>query len=224
MVEHDIVLCEGAISRRRSYRVPERLLTSLKEELDQMLTMNIIEPSRSDWCSPVVLVPKKDGSLRFCVDFRYLNSVSRFDSYPTPRIDELVDRLGKAKWITTIDLCKGYWQVPLSIQSKELTAFRTPWGLFQFSVMPFGLHGVPASFQRLMDCVLSGLSDYVSAYLDDIIIYSSSWEQHLQHLKNVFQRIQEAGLSINSSKCAIAKKETEYLGYVVGNPTTNSKD
>ncbi len=165
----------------------------------------------------MVLVPKKDGSLRFCVDFRYLNSVSRFDSYPTPRIDELVDRLGKAKWITTIDLCKGYWQVPLSVQSKELTAFRTPWGLFQFSVMPFGLHGAPASFQRLMDCVLSGLSDYVAAYLDDIIIYSSSWEQHLQHLKNVFQRIQEAGLSINSSKCAIAKKETEYLGYVVGN-------
>ncbi len=217
LVEHDIVLCEGAIPRRRSYRVPERLLTSLKEELDQMLTMNIIEPSRSDWCSPVVLVPKKDGSLRFCVDFRYLNSVSRFDSYPTPRIDELVDRLGKAKWITTIDLCKGYWQVPLSVQSKELTAFRTPWGLFQFSVMPFGLHGAPATFQRLMDWVLSGLGDYVAAYLDDIIIYSSSWEQHLQHLKNVLQRIQEAGLSINSSKCAIAKKETEYLGYVVGN-------
>ncbi len=198
LVEHDIVLCEGAIPRRRSYRVPERLLTSLKEELDQMLTMNIIEPSRSDWCSPVVLVPKKDGSLRFCVDFRYLNSVSRFDSYPTPRIDELVDRLGKAKWITTIDLCKGYWQVPLSVQSKELTAFRTPWGLFQFSVMPFGLHGAPATFQRLMDWVLSGLGDYVAAYLDDIIIYSSSWEQHLQHLKNVLQRIQEAGLSINS--------------------------
>ncbi|KAG1956974.1 gag-pol fusion protein [Pimephales promelas] len=216
LVQHDIVLCDGAVPRRRSYRVPERLLTSLKEELDQMLTMNIIEPSRSDWCSPVVLVPKKDGSLRFCVDLRYLNSVSRFDSYPTPRIDELIDRLGQAKWITTIDLCKGYWQVPLTAQSKELTAFRTPWGLYHFSVLPFGLHGAPATFQRLMDLVLSGLSDYAAAYLDDIIVYSASWEQHLQHLKQVFHRIQEAGLTINSSKFALAKKETEYLGYVVG--------
>lgn len=148
--------------------------------------MNIIEPSRSDWCSPVVFVAKKDGSLRFCVDFRYLNSVSRLDSYPTPRIDELIDRLGQAKWITTIDLCKGYWQVPLTAQSKELTAFRTPWGLYHFSVMPFGLHGALATFQRLMDLVLSGLSDYAAAYLDYIIVYSSSWEQHLQHLKEVF--------------------------------------
>lgn len=142
------------------------------------------------------------------MDFRYLNSISRFDSYPTPRIDELIDRLGQAKWITTIDLCKGYWQVPLTAQAKELTAFRTPWGLYQFSVMPFGLHGTPATFQRLIEMALSGLSDYAAAYLDDIIVYSSSWEQHLQHLKEVFHRIQEAGLTINSSKCALAKKET----------------
>ena len=217
LVEHDIVLCEGAAARRMSYRIPEHLLTALREEIDQMLAMGIIESSKSEWCSPVVLVPKKDGSLRFCVDFRYLNSVSKFDSYPTPRIDSLIECLGKAKWLTTIDLRKGYWQVPLSARSKELTAFRTPWGLFHFSVMPFGLHGAPATFQRLMDQVLTGLNTFAAAYLDDIIVYSSSWEDHVRHLGQVFERIRSAGLTINPSKCAIAKTETEYLGYVIGN-------
>ena len=216
LVEHQITLCEGAESRRRSYRIPERLLTTLKEEVDQMLAMGIIEPSKSEWCSPVVLVPKKDGSLRFCVDFRYLNSVSKFDSYPAPRIDDLIDSLGSAKWLTTIDLVKGYWQVPLNKSVKELTAFRTPWGLFHFSVMPFGLHGAPATFQRLMDQVLVGTNGYAAAYLDDVIIYSSSWEEHLTHLTEVLLRIESAGLTINPAKCAIAKKETEYLGYVIG--------
>ncbi|KAI4904670.1 hypothetical protein NFI96_001896 [Prochilodus magdalenae] len=217
LVERDIVLSEGAAARRMSYRIPERLLTALREEIDQMLAMGIIESSKSEWCSPVVLVPKKDGSLRVCVDFRYLNSVSKFDSYPTPRIDSLIECLGKAKWLTTIDLRKGYWQVPLSARSKELTAFWTPWGLFHFSVMPFGLHGAPATFQRLMDQVLTGLNTFAAAYLDDIIVYSSSWEDHVRHLGQVFERIRSAGLTINPSKCAIAKTETEYLGYVIGN-------
>uniref|UniRef100_A0A3B5QTU2 ribonuclease H n=2 Tax=Xiphophorus maculatus TaxID=8083 RepID=A0A3B5QTU2_XIPMA len=143
LVQHDIVLKDGASVRRLSYRIPERLLVSLKEEVDLMLSLGIIEPSRSEWCHPVVLVPKKDGSLRFCIDFRYLNGITQFDSYPAPRIDDMVERIGKARYLTTIDLCKGYWQVPLTEQSKELTAFRTPWGLFQFKVMPFGLHGAP---------------------------------------------------------------------------------
>lgn len=217
VVAHDIVLKEDASVRRMSYRVPERLLGPLKEEVDQMLSLGIIEPSKSEWCHPVVLVPKKDGSIRFCIDFRYLNSVSKFDSYPTPRIDELIDRLGKARYLTTIDLCKGYWQIALTERSCELTAFRTPWGLFQFKVLPFGLHGAPASFQRLMDQVLCGLSEFAGAYLDDVVIYSTSWAQHLEHLQVVFQRLQEAGLTINPGKCAFAKAEIEYLGFVIGN-------
>lgn len=104
IVEHDIVIKEGASVRRLSYRIPERLLASLRKEIDLMLSLGIIEASRSEWCNPVVLVPKKDGSIRFCIDFRYLNSVSQFDSYPTPRIDDLLERLGKAKYLTTIDL------------------------------------------------------------------------------------------------------------------------
>ena len=118
--------------------------------------------------------------------------------------------------MTTLDLKKGYWQVPLSDAARELTAFRTPWGLFQFSVMPFGLHGAPATFQRLMDQVLTGTNGYAGAYLDDVIVYSSSWEEHLQHLQDVLQRIEAAGLTINPAKCAVAKRETEYLGYVIG--------
>lgn len=203
--------------RRLSYRIPQRLLIRLNEEINQMLAVGIIEPSRSEWCHPVVLVPKKDNSMRFCIDFRYLNANSKFDSYPTPRIDDLVERLGKAKYLTTIDLCKGYWQVPLTKRSRELTAFRTPLGLFQFTVMPFGLHGAPATFQRLMDQVLCDTSDFSAAYLDDIIVYSDNWEVHMKHLKFVLDCLQSAGLTINPAKCAFAKSETEYLGYVIGN-------
>lgn len=186
-----------------SYRIPERLLVSLRKEVDLMLSLGIIQQSKIEWCNPVVLVPKKDGTIRFCIDFRYLNSISKFDSYPTPRVDDLIDRLGKAKYLTTIDLCKGYWQ------SQELTAFRTPWGLFQFTVLP-------AAFQRLMDQVLYGLSEFSCAYLDDIVIYSTMWEEHVDHLKVVLDRLRSAGLTINPAKCVLAKKETEYLGFTIG--------
>ncbi len=141
-----------------------------------MLKLGIIEPSKSEWCHPVVLVPKKDGTIRFCIDFRYLNSVTKFDAYPTPRISDLTDRLGASKFLTTIDLSKGYWQIPLTQRSRELTAFKTSWGLFHFKVLAFGLHGAPASFQRLMDQVLQGLT-FTAAYLDNIVIYSETWEQ-----------------------------------------------
>ncbi|KAK7913399.1 hypothetical protein WMY93_013610 [Mugilogobius chulae] len=170
------------------------------------------QPSKSEWCNPVVLVPKKDGTIRFCIDFRYLNSISKFDSYPTPRVDELIERLGKAKYLTTIDLCKGYWQVPLSEQSREFTAFRTPWGLFEFTVLPFGLHGAPATFQRLMDQVLCGHSEYACAYLDDIVVFSTTWEDHMEHLANILNALQAAGLTINPAKCSLAQTETQYLG------------
>ncbi len=118
----------------------------LKDELDIMLSMGVIEPSHSEWCSPIVLVPKKDGTLRFCTDFRQINSLSKVDPYPMPRIDEMVERLGRAKYLSTVELCKGYWQVPLTARAKELTAFKTPFGLYHFRVMPFGLQGAPATF------------------------------------------------------------------------------
>ena len=185
-VEHDIILQPDASPQRRSYRVPERLVGALPEELDVMLSLGVVEPSSSDWCSTVVLVPKRDGTIRFCIDFRQVNTLSKVDPYPMPRIDDLLERLGKAKYISTIDLSRGYWQVPLRERAKEITAFRTPFGLYHFRVMPFGLQGAPASFQRLMDTILAGVHEFAAAYLDDVVIYSNTWQDHLDHLEQVF--------------------------------------
>ncbi len=150
-----------------------------------MKELGVIEPSMSKWSSPMVIVPKKDGSLRVCIDFRKLNAQSKFDAYPMPRVDDLMEKIVRAQYITTLDLCKGYWQVPLNPESRPYTAFRTPLGLFQFTVLPFGLHGAPATFQRLMDRVLQGCEDWSAAYLDDVVIHSISWVEHLQHLQQI---------------------------------------
>ena len=160
----------------------------------------MIEPSYSEWCSPVVLVPKPDKSPRFCNDFRGLNAISQFDAYPMPRVDELMESLGESRFITTLDLTKGYWQVPLSKQSKEKTAFATPDGLFQYKMLPFGLHGAPATFQRLMDRVLRPHHKYAAAYLDDIVIHSKEWDTHLQQIRAVLGALREAGLTANPKK------------------------
>ena len=133
-----------------------------------------------------------------------------------PRIEDLIERLGRAKFLTTLDLCKGYWQVPLTESSKDLTTFRVPGGLYWFRTMPFGLHGAPATFQRLVDAVLSGAEGYAAAYMDDIVVFSETWTGHIKHLSDVLQRIHTAGLVINPRKCHIAKTEVEYLGYVIG--------
>lgn len=216
VVEHTIPLKDPTPVRQRMYRVPERLLPSLKTEVEDMLALGVIERSTSEWSNPVVLVPKKDGTMRFCIDFRRVNAQSHFDAYPMPRLEDLIERLGKASFITTLDLCKGYWQVPLAKEVRPYTAFRTPQGLFQFVVMPFGLQGAPATFQRLMDIVLMGTDSFAAAYLDDIVVYSSTWEDHLRHLGEVLQRIHRAGLTIHPFKCAIAKEEVRYLGHALG--------
>ncbi|KAI4901393.1 hypothetical protein NFI96_008728 [Prochilodus magdalenae] len=216
VIQHDIRLQSHDPIRQVNCRVPARLIPKFKEEVSKMLDMGIIEPSTSQWCSPVVLVPKKDGELRFCVDFSKLNSVSAFDPYPMPRADELIERLGKAKFLSTVDLCKGYWQVPLTESARELTAFRAPNGLFHFLTMPFGLHGAAATFQRMMDAVLKGTEDFAASYLDDVVIYSGSWQEHLRHLEAVLGKIRAAGLTANPGKCHLAKGMVSYLGYVLG--------
>lgn len=215
-VEHDIALKDSKPVRQRMYRIPERLQPALQEELDVMQRLGVIERSSSSWSSPVVLVPKKDGTIRFCIDFRQVNAQSQFDAYPMPRLEDLIERLGKARYITTLDLCKGYWQVPMAEGARPYTAFRTPQGLFQFTVMPFGLQGAPATFQRLMDQVLEGTGAFAAAYLDDIAIYSATWEQHLEHLREVLHRLHQAGLTIQPKKCALAQQEVHYLGHVLG--------
>ena len=144
LTEHGIQTGEAQPIRLPPYRLPHAHRDIVQKELREMLAHRIIEPSTSDWAAPIVLVKKKDGSLRLCVDYRRLNSVSKADAYPMPRIDELIDQLGKAQYLSTLDLTKGYWQVPVSADAQQKTAFTTPFGLFEFKRMPFGLQGAPA--------------------------------------------------------------------------------
>ncbi len=181
-----------------------------------MLKLGVIEPSRSPWSSPIVLVPKPDGTLRFCNDFRRLNEVSEFDGYPMPRVDELLDRLGRARYISTLDLTKGCWQVPLSAEARPKSAFSTPSGHWQYRTLPFGLHGAPATFQRLMDILLRPHQQYAAAYLDDVVIHSERWEDHLGWLRRVLMELRRAGLTANPCKCHLALFEAKYLGFQVG--------
>ena len=139
----------------------------------------VIEPAQGPWSSPIVLVPKKDRSTRICVDFRKVKSLTRRDAYPLPRIDECLDALSGAQWFTTLDLASGYWQVEVKSEDREKTAFATAYGLFQFRVMPFGLCNAPSTFQKLMETVLTTLHwTTCLVYLDDIIIFSRTVEEH----------------------------------------------
>ena len=213
--EHRVETGNASPVRLPPYRLPHAFRVEVQKEVDEMLKSGVIEPSTSEWSAPIVPVRKKDGSLRLCIDYRRLNSISKADAYPMPRVDDLIDRLGKAKYISTLDLAKGYWQVPVAKESRPKTAFSTPFGLFQFNVMPFGLRGAPATFQRLMDQVVAGL-DATSSYIDDLVIYSDSWEEHVEHLRQVFKRLQESNLTVKAKKCQLGMCECTYLGHVVG--------
>ncbi len=170
----------------------------------------------SPWASPVVLVPKRDGTTRFCIDYRRLNAQTKKDVYPIPRIDDILDTLGTAKYFSVLDLASGYWQVELDKEARQKSAFITHRGLFEFVRMPFGLCNAPATFQRLMQVVLSGLEwDSCFVYLDDILIASTTSEEHLRHLGEVFMRLRRAGLRLKPKKCHLLREELSYLGHVV---------
>ena len=206
------------------YRLPHAYKETVKSELEEMERTGVIERSRSEWAAPIVLVKKKDGSLRMCVDYRRLNAVSQADAYPMPRVDDLIDRLGKARYITTLDLSRGYWQVPVDEESRPMTAFTTPYGLFQFRVMPFGLHGAPATFQRMMDNLLWDVGPYAAAYLDDLIIHSEEWGDHLDQVRTILQKLRKAGLTLKPKKCQFAMAHCAYLGHVVGGGEVRPED
>ena len=185
--------------------------------VQQILSSGVIRPSNSPWASPVVMVKKKDGSLRFCINFRQLNEAAIKDANPIPRIDDLLDALHGACWFSTLDLKSGYWQVPIQEQDKEKTTFRTSSGqLFEFNEVPFGLCNAPATFSRLMDRVLAGLHwETCLFYLDDIIVVAATWEEHLARLRQVFERLRHAQLTLGAEKCTFAAKEVSYLGHRV---------
>ncbi|XP_078249909.1 uncharacterized protein LOC144589343 [Pogona vitticeps] len=198
------------------YRVTGPYRDKVRKELDEMLRENIIVPSSSPWSSPIVLVDKPDGSIRFCVDYRKLNRVTTPDAYPMPRLDNLIETIGGCRFISSLDLVKGYWQLRIDPRDQEKTAFCSPFGLYEFRVLSFGLRNAPATFQRLMDQTLAGLSDFTVAYIDDIGIFSNTWEDHLIHLEVVLQRLSAAGLTVKASKCQLGSPEIKYLGHMVG--------
>lgn len=212
---HDIDVNGAQPIKQLPYRINRVKLEAVKQEIEYMLAHKMIEPSQSDWSSPILLVPKADQTWRFCVDFRRVNSVTKTDSYPLPRVDDCIDQIGSAKYVSKFDLLKGYWQVPLTDQAKEITAFVTPDGLYQFRVMPFGLKNAPSTFQRLMNRVISSVNRCV-VYIDDVVVYSDSFSQHLDDIRTLFEQLSQANLTVNLRKSDIGHGEVTYLGYVVG--------
>ena len=198
--------------RLAPYRLPHTYRDVVARELQEVESQGIIEHSSSQWAVPIVLVPK-DKTIRICVDYRHLNTVSQPDAYPMPRIDDLLDRVGQSRFIPRLG-GTGKFQL---IQRTAKTAFTTLFGLYQSIVMPFGLNGAPATFHRMMDHLLQGQRDYAAAFIDDIVIFSRSWEEHLCHLRQVFVTLKEAGLTVKRSKCEFATNHCEYLVHVIGN-------
>lgn len=198
------------------YRVSRKEREAIGNQVKEMLRDDVIQPSTSPWASPVVLVKKKDQSLRFCIDYRRLNSVTKRDVYPLPRIDDTLDRLRDAKFFSSLDLKSGYWQIEVDERDREKTAFVTPDGLYEFKVLPFGLCSAPATFQRMMDTVLSGLKwQSCLVYLDDVVVFSTTFEQHLERLRAVLEAISSAGLTIKPQKCHFGFHELLFLGHVI---------
>lgn len=188
----------------------------LREELDRLLAEGIVEECESAWSSPVVLVPKSGGTYRMCVDYRKLNSVTVTDTYPMPKIDELLHSARSTTFMSTIDLQQGFWQVPVADEDRDKTCFVTPFGTFRFKRMAFGLKNAPATFVRLMDRFRAGLGNRnVFVYMDDILVLSETYEQHLQDLSAVFDRLRMFNLRARREKCVFVRDEVKYLGHTI---------
>ncbi len=215
LVKHEIDTGNAPPVKSAPRRMADMQRKVADEEIEKML-QGVIEPSDSPWASPVVLVKKKDGSTRFCVDYRQLNEVTRKDAYPLPNISETLDTLGGAQFFSTLDLTSGYWQVEMEENDKKKMAFVTRRGLYHFNVMPFGLTNAPATFERLMELVLRGLQwERCLVYLDDIIIFGHSFEEALDNMKLVLSRLKQAGLKLKPKKCQLFQKQVQFLGHLV---------
>lgn len=214
---HRIDVGDAVPSRSHPYRMGPERKKALDEEISKLLESGKIEPSSSPWASPVVMVPKRGGTYRMCIDYRKLNSVTKIDAYPMPSVDDILQSLHGAQVFSSLDLKSGYWQMGVAPEDREKTAFVCEQGLFQFRVLPFGVVNGPASFQRLMHTVLGDLVGrccYV--YLDDIVCFSSSTQEHYKDLREVLSRLRAAGLTANFGKCQFLHTEMRYLGHFIG--------
>ena len=216
LVKHRIETGCNPPIRQALRRQPLTHLSEIDRQLTEMLHQGIVEPSSSPWSSNVVIVAKKDGSLRFCVDYRGLNGVTRKDSYPLPRISDCLDVLGSATFFRTFDLRSGYFQIGMDEADRDKTSFVTRRGTFRFTAMPFGLCNAPATFQRVMDVAMAGLNyEICLVYLDDIVLFSKTVKEHLERLRLIFDRLRRANLKLKPSKCHLLKKTVTFLGHVI---------
>lgn len=212
-----VIRTESPPIKQCYYPLSPVLQKEVNKELEEMLANDIVEPSESPWSSPIVMIKKKTGGWRFCVDYRALNKVTVSDAYPIPYVSATLDKLRDAKYLSTLDIKSAYWQIHVAKEFRPLTAFTIPSKeLYQFKRMPFGLTNAPAVWQRLIDRVVGvDLDPYVSVYLDDVIICTSTFEKHIEVVPEVVRRIRDAGLTLNQDKCNFCKSELKYLGYVV---------
>lgn len=215
LVHHDIVTESNRPVKVKSYPLPFSTTEIVKEEVTKMLKMDIIELSDSPYAAPVVLVKKRDSSYRFCVDYRQINKVTVLDSEPMPNPEEMFSKLAGYRYFSKLDLSKGYWQVPMSSEAKHKTAFVCPAGLFQFKVMSFGLVNAPATFSRLMRILLRGMEN-TDNFLDDVLIFTHTWEGHLVVIRELLNRLSKANLTARPTKCGIGWTSIECLGHMVG--------
>ena len=215
LIEHDVDVGDSALIKQHPYRVSPMKKELLDKEVQYMLKNDIIEESQSNWSSPCILVPKHDGGFRFCTDFRKVNDKTKSDSFPIPRIADCIDQIGNEKFVSTFDMLKGYWQVPLTQRAREISAFVTPSGLYQYKVMPFGMKNAPATFQRMVNKLVRDI-DGCEGYIDDVVIFSDNWSDHIRQIERFFQIMREAKLTINLMKSEFGKATVKYLGHIVG--------
>ncbi|KAL7865827.1 hypothetical protein SRHO_G00110740 [Serrasalmus rhombeus] len=218
LLQHEIDTGDAKPIKTRPRRLPLEHQAAADSAIEEMLRAGIIEPSDSPWASGVVMVNKKKSQkMRFCVDYRPLNSVTKKDSYPLPHIDESLDLVSGSSWFSSLDLRSGYWQVPLSPDAKPKTAFCTGRGLWHFRVLSFGLCNAPATFERLIEKVLAEIPQQEClVYLDDILVHGSSFKAALMSLRRTLQKIAAAGLKLHPDKCCFMRRELEFLGHRIG--------
>jgi len=188
----------------------------IRDEVNRMLEAKVVRPSTSEWAIPVVFVPKEDRSPLFCVDYRRLNAVTKKDSYPIPRMEDCIDSLGDARVFSRIDCNAGYWQIPMAPDDIDKTAFTCHMGTYEYLIMAFGLTNAPTTFQRALDIILSGMTwQTCLVYLDDVIVFSDTAENHLRALDEALTRLGRAGVTLKAKKCQFFQTSVDYLGHII---------